>query len=667
MDADLKAVLDADAADTDAPYSADEVIGYIRGECLETGVSGNTACGSTTVDRFRDRRVTLSGGDANGNVWKLGDVISSTPKVLAGTPNNTYHVDYGDVSYYNYVSDAAYANRSAISVVGANDGMLHAFRVGYLKDTGLGTGVLGLFKNFFLPENVDTQNDQIGEEVWSYIPYNALPYLKFLAKPDYCHIYYNDLSVRLTDASFGDAADSAHDDPTDPIVEESWKTILIGGMRLGGACEGSTAPAPPTLASTAEVGYSAYYAIDITDSENPVPLWEFSDPDMGYSTGFPSIVRTGDAGTNGRWYVAFGSGSKVLPKASTDIGRSTEGYLYLLNLKTGVREQKIGLTDAAIVGDVLAIDENKDYHSEKLYFGTAYKDAPTDTTWKGKLVSLSLPNQDLSSSSWTPDTTTELKTLFAGDFPFTASPDAAKDVTGNTWVYAGSGKYFSDLDEGANEDQIFLGLKDVSSGISYPQSITTGAMDNKTARSTEGTVAETKSVCSYDPSVSGNFAMQEVVTKINQTAAQQAVTTISNTGWYLTLSDGERVISRPLAVGGLVDFLTYKPSSDECSYGGNSYLYAVGYTSGEAPPKVAIRNKQSTGGTTAQDAAVTVSRGILLGPGAPPTGEAIIIPPPKEGQPQLKKKIQVATGVIVEAENTPVMSITSDVVHLLKK
>jgi type IV pilus assembly protein PilY1 len=658
MDTALKTALDSGAT-----YTDDEVIGYIRGECLEGSVSGDTDCSATLDADFRDRRVMLSGGAANGNVWKLGDVISSTPKVLANTPSNTYHIDYGDTSYFEYLrssgtdfvasgyADATtgYADRSALALVGANDGVLHAFRVGYLKDTGLDDGVLGLFKDFF--SDADTDHDQIGEEVWGYIPFNALPYLKYLADPDYCHIYYNDLSVRLTDASLGDATDSAHDGPTDPKVKESWKTILIGGMRFGGACAGET-PGPPL----ANVGYSAYYALDITDSEHPVPLWEFSDEDMGYATGFPSILRTGAATTNGHWYVAFGSGSTVLPKASTDMGRTKDGYLYVLNLKTGELVKKITLDHDAIVGDVLTIDKNKDYITEKLYFGTSYNDAGI---WKGKLVSLDIPNQDLS-ASWTPT----LNTIFTGDFPFTASPDAANDESNNTWVYAGSGKYFSDVDENYLDNQIFVGIKDAVSGETYPVTIADTDVVDKTNATTEGTVAETASVCTYDPTISGNFGMKDVVTRASQTLAQQTAT-VPGTGWYVTLSDGERVISRPLAVGGLVDFLTYKPSSDDCSYGGDSYLYAVGYKTGEAPAKIAIRNDQSTGGVTS--GAVTVSKGIKLGPGAPPTGEAIIIPPPKEAQSQLKKKIQVATGVIVEAENTPAISITSEIVHWLKK
>lgn len=633
----LKNALNAEVVN----YTADNIIGYVRGECLETGVSGDTACGATPNTVFRDRRVPVDGGDANGNVWKLGDVISSTPKVLSNTPVNTYHIDYGDSSYFQYVRSTAYKQRSSIAFVGANDGILHAFRVGYLKDTGLAAGVKGALQNFF---SGDTGTDKLGDEIWGYIPFNAFPYLKYLANPGYCHIYFNDLSVRLVDASIGDA----NDGPTDNRTVDSWRTILVGGMRFGGACTGGT-PAPPGT-----VGFSSYYAIDVTDAEKPVPLWEFSDEDMGYATSFTSIVRTGGGGKNGHWYVAIGSGSKVLPKSSTDIGRNSTGYLYLLDLKTGAMVKKVDLGHNAIVGDILAIDADKDYGSERLYFGTSY----TNTTWKGKLMSVAIPNQDLSDPDWTPS----LTTLFDDDYPITASPDAARDTAGNIWVYAGSGKYNSDVDETDSAAQIFFGLKHLSNpNPAYPWDTDADDLVNQTNVATTGTVTGTATVCSYDPANNG-FANRTLVTSINQTSS--AVSTPAR-GWYLALQNGERVITRPLAVGGLVDFLTYKPSSDPCSYGGESYLYAVGYTTGVAPSKVAIRAPETTGGVTT--GTVTVAKGILLGPGAPPTGEAIIIPPPKEGQEQLKKKIQIATGVIVEAENMPVISTISKIVHWLKK
>jgi type IV pilus assembly protein PilY1 len=625
------------ALNADATYTTDNIVKYVRGECLETGVSGDTSCNPTPVANFRDRRINIpvaDSGAANGNVWKLGDVISSTPKVLSGTANNTYHIDYGDITYYNYVTENAYKQRSSISFVGANDGMLHAFRVGYLQDKDLESGVLGWFKNFI----DDDGSDQIGEEVWGYIPFNAFPYLKYMANPDYCHIYFNDLSVRLVDASIGG-------DPAAGRATNSWRTILIGGMRFGGACDGGI-PSPPI----GNVGYSAYYAIDVTDVERPVPLWEFSDADMGYATTFPSIVRTGDKDANGNWYAVVGSGSTTMPKSganSMDVNRTSPGYIYFLDLETGEMVQKIALDHNAIVGDVLAIDKEKDYSSEKLFFGTSYLDAGT---WKGKLVSLAVPNQAL--NSWTP---AAFNYLFSGNYPITASPDAAADAYGNVWVYAGSGKYFSDNDEDTIGDQIFVGIKDSFTNL------TTTDLSNRTGVVTEGTVSGTASVCAYDAD-SGTFGFETVVTSTTQTSELQ---TVPPKGWYVLLSEGERVISRPLAVGGLVDFLTYKPSSDACSYGGNSYLYALDYTKGVAPASVAIRTSETTGGDI--DGPVTISSKILLGPGAPPAGEAIIVPPAKEGSEQLKKKIQVATGVIVEAENTPILSVSSKIVHWLKK
>jgi Tfp pilus tip-associated adhesin PilY1 len=642
----------ANALNPDATYTADSIIRYVRGECLETGVQGDAACGSTLSTTFRDRRLTVGG---SLKVWKLGDVISSTPKVFSDTPLNTYHIDYGDSTYYSYITSSGYANKSAIAFVGANDGMLHAFRVGYQKASGLLAGLIAWFQNLF---SGDTGTDKLGEEVWSFIPFNAFPYLKYLADPAYCHMYYNDLSVRLVDASIGDSSAT----PTTTKTQSSWRTILIGGMRFGGAPAGGS-PAPP--AGVSNVGFSAYYALDVTDPENPVPLWEFSDDDMGYATTYPAIIRTGDSSQNGNWYVVIGSGSTALPKSQTDIGRSTTGYIYILDLKTGALVKKIDLGGNAIVGDILSIDANKDSTSEKLYFGTSYL---SSGVWNGQLMSLSIPSDvttmcgtgvSMPNASCTSGSTPVLRTLFQGGYPFTASPDATKDTDGNIWVYAGSGKYYSDLDESDNSSQIFFGLKDIPSATYYP--LAKANLDDRTSYATTGTVASTAQVCGYS-SDTNSFGFQTYVTSINPTSSAVSA---SAKGWVFDLSSKERVISRPLAVGGVVDFLTYVPSSDPCSYGGNSYLYSLGYTTGVAPNNVSIYSPGITGGTTTDD--VTVQQGILLGPGAPPTGEAIIIPPPKEGANTLKKKIQVSTGVIVEAENQPVLSVVSKIVHWLKK
>jgi hypothetical protein len=627
------------ALNPDATYSADNIIAYVRGECLETGVTGDTGCGTTVDPRYRDRRLTAGG---SLHAWKLGDIISSVPKVFSGVPLNTYHIDYADKSYYDYISGDHYKKKSAVVFVGANDGMLHAFRAGYLKDKGLSGDIKAVLKNFFASS--DNDDDGLGEEIWAYIPLNAFPYLKYLADPNYCHLYYSDLSVKPVDVSITGGPESVRN-------KESWKTILLGGMRFGGACGPGGTPSAPPGGISANIGYSSYFALDVTDPENPVPLWEYSDQDMGYSTSFPSIIRTGDRTRNGEWYAVIGSGSNVLPKGGVDVGRNTTGYIYILNLRTGELVKKIALDHNAIVSDILTVDADKDYQSEKIYFGTSYKPG---TLWMGKLVSINIPAVLGTGGINVPWSSSFGKILFSGNYPFTASPDAVKDSSGNIWVYSGSGKYYSDLDEADASQQIFFGLKDGGATVAE------AALYDSTTVQTKGDVTETAQICAYNPS-SKKFGLRTVVTAMRLTSPAPSV---PDAGWKMYLTGGERVISRPLAAGGLVDFLTYKPDPDPCSYGGDSHLYSVSYTAGVAPSSVAIRLPEAT---SASSGNVTVYKGVHLGPGAPPTGEAIIIAPPKEGVEQLRKKIQVATGVIVEAEDQPLFPVISKIVHWLKK
>lgn len=659
------------ALNADAVYSAENIVRYVRGECLESKdgsgnpTTGDTSCTKTANPTYRDRRITVLNnsnqniGDAYGNVWKLGDIITSTPQVLGTKPINAYFDQYFDQTYFDFTEKDAYKKRSSIAFVGANDGMLHAFRVGYLKPRDQGMldstpPIWALFENF---EN-DSKTDRLGEEVWSYIPFNAFPYLKYLANPDYCHIYFNDLPINLADVSLGG---SANPNPTDAKTADSWRTIIVGSMRFGGC--GGAAPQYPPAGAASTVGYSAYYAIDVTKAESPVPLWEFTDADMGYATSYPAIIRTGDNSTdkmsqNGYWYVVFGSGSVQLPGATSDIARTTTGYVYVLDLKSGALVKKIALDHNAIVGDILAIDANNDYLSEKVYLGTSYGNIASG--WKGKLVSIDIPNQDLS-GTWTP----KVNYIFSGNAPFTAKPDATLDNNSLTWVFDGTGKYFTALDQADTSQQIFLGIKDV--GISSP--LTIADLDNRTNTTTSGAVTNTKQACMYDPTINGatnlpyGFGFQTVVTAISTSIS----TPISQKGWYLNLAtspSAERVISRPTVFGSLVDFLTYIPNGDPCNAGGNSYLYSVGYASGTAPSAVSIYSPKATSATSGN---VTVNKGILMGPGTPPTGESIILAPKTSNENTFGKKVQVSTGVIVELTDNPPTDTTSKILHWLRK
>ncbi|MBW1856634.1 MAG: hypothetical protein JRJ00_18650, partial [Deltaproteobacteria bacterium] len=67
----LRAIDDREAAD---------IIKYIRGE---------------EIASYRKRKATLSGGE---RVWKLGDIVHSTPS-LSKHPLENYHLIYGDATY----------------------------------------------------------------------------------------------------------------------------------------------------------------------------------------------------------------------------------------------------------------------------------------------------------------------------------------------------------------------------------------------------------------------------------------------------------------------------------------------------------------------------------------------------------------------------------------
>jgi type IV pilus assembly protein PilY1 len=141
--------------------------------------------------------------------------------------------------------------------------------------------------------------------------------------------------------------------------------------------------------------------------------------------------------------------------------------------------------------------------------------------------------------------------------------------------------------------------------------------------------------------------------------------TETNPGWKIYLPDRERVISRPVAIGGLLDFLAYKPDADPCAYGGGTYLYSVNYATGQAPARIAIHSPEITTGTSGN---VTVRNNVLLGIGAPPAADAIIVQRPqnKDGG-GVQKNIQLSTGAIAEAKNEPLFSIASKIMHWLKK
>ena len=173
---------------------------------------------------YRSRTVKMESIDPThtARVWKLGDVINSTPRIMSWQSLNT--------TYYNVYKDATYGDsgtlgsaliprispprartrRGAWSLPGGNDGMLHAFKLGTLQLQWSGQGSTQKAR-MINPDTNDvcrsTDAVPCGTEMWAIIPKNALPYLKYTADAAYCHINSIDLTPYIFDASIGGTAD----------------------------------------------------------------------------------------------------------------------------------------------------------------------------------------------------------------------------------------------------------------------------------------------------------------------------------------------------------------------------------------------------------------------------------------------------------------------------
>jgi len=147
-------------------------------------------------------------------------------------------------------------------------------------------------------------NATTGDEVWAYLPRFIMPGVYQLADTAYSanHRFFVDGSPET-----GDVFDSS---------ANRWKTIIVGGAAAGGR---------------------GFYALDITDANTPLALWEFcadstlctnNDPDVGLAYGNPVIGMRPD----GRWVVVLSSGlnnvspvpAEVLLRARRDHGPGTE-------------------------------------------------------------------------------------------------------------------------------------------------------------------------------------------------------------------------------------------------------------------------------------------------------------------------------------------------------
>ena len=236
--------------------------------------------------------------------WRLGDVIHSTPTVVAGASEN-YHLLYADDEYAAFAE--ANLHRRQVVYFGGNDGMVHALNGGFY-DAARKKFWRGYDKNTGLFSDA---GPALGAELWAYVPYNLLPHLKRLTQAGYRHTYYVDLPPRVFDVQIFDSS------PNSFGHVNGWGTILVVGMRLGG----ERMSAQELIAKTSSKAYtderiftSSYMVFDISDPENPPRLLgemtyqPQSSLDLAFTTALPVVVSVTATDNRSDWFMILGSG-----------------------------------------------------------------------------------------------------------------------------------------------------------------------------------------------------------------------------------------------------------------------------------------------------------------------------------------------------------------------
>ena len=542
-----------------------------------------TNVGAAT-DTARDDIVGYIRGESSKNIdnWKLGDVFRSTP-ITVGTPSS-YFEDTRDCnnrfSTHRSGHTRSSANGNRLIVAGTNAGEFHAFKT------------------------------SDGTEAWSFVPQSLFTKLKNMTHKVHTtsltHQYFVDGPVTVADVWSGaDDANcstscSAHGNCKSA---NSWRTILVFSLARGAVSYSWSDSANcdsglfPTYTTTATDGttlthpyYCGYYALNLNDSLSPSYLWQgptftsattraaqapyVGDPWSKMMTG---RVRVNEGGVEKEKWVGFiGAGYNAADCSGGGTCDPRGKGFFVIDLTNGnilwsfTHADSVDM-DYSVPGQAAIVDTDNDG-----FIDTAYVGDLGGNMWRFKFCRFAdMPNCGISGSLTTTWSGGRFYAASSGNIrPIYTSPAAAKDSSGNLWIYWGTGDKTDPT--ASNAQERFFGVKDADRSSTYAFS----DLDNITSESQ-----------TYNP------------------------TTSTKKGYAINLAGGgQKMLADPSVFGGVVYFTTYTPSNTVCNESGTATLYGINYTTG--------------GGVLSGSRSMTIGTGI-------PSAPVLSLKPGSSGVPDL--------------------------------
>jgi len=488
--------------------------------------------------------------DPNGFGYKLGDTFHFNPLIVSIPIKWKGAMDASYKDFYDYYSGDANGSypgntpREEVAYLGANDGMLHCFRI------------------------------SDGEELWAFIPSAGLKKLNNIATNN-SHDYFVDGKAIVKDVKI-----SNNGDYTD------WRTIIVFGMGIGG---------------------KSYYAIDVTDPTNPSYLWSIGIATHGVNTDKSVLItRTTETVISNDKLFGLTMDKPAIGVINTGSGKLSAcvlsgGYdrdenlgstdpqgksIYILNAYTGVTLKGFKYNGSNSNSATLWQDPNFLYSMPSApIMIDLQNDGVSDSVYQGDIGGLmwkiDISNSD--STFWQPEAifnTQGIITNGSSSQGIYISPTIGYDASYNLWVFFGTGKraipndqsnigkFLSFKDDGSNPVGGYLAseLQDISTYVEHNQDNTDTDDDgySDAQENSEGT----------DPLDEHDYPASDPWTDPLQ---------ITSTHGFLFdffHGVGEKLFEpTPIYMGNTIYFSTYLPSDDTmsgdetCDPAGDMFIY----------------------------------------------------------------------------------------------